>query len=107
MGNSHIHRIQWIDCAKTMAMTAVVVDHCYGILYTNIGVLWLSAYSVPLFVLLSGISAWNSSSVKAQVTGGGGGGGGGGPLLKQRGALGQFARATVLLEIYYRRFFGL
>ena len=73
MGNSHIHRIQWIDCAKTMAMTAVVVDHCYGILYTNIGVLWLSAYSVPLFVLLSGISAWNSSSVKAQVTGGGGG----------------------------------
>ena len=74
MGNSHIHRIQWIDCAKTMAMTAVVVDHCYGILYTNIGVLWLSAYSVPLFVLLSGISAWNSSSVKAQVTGGGGGG---------------------------------
>lgn len=71
MGNSHIHRIQWIDCAKTMAMTAVVVDHCYGILYTNIGVLWLSAYSVPLFVLLSGISAWNSSSVKAQVTGGG------------------------------------
>ena len=75
MGNSHIHRIQWIDCAKTMAMTAVVVDHCYGILYTNIGVLWLSAYSVPLFVLLSGISAWNSSSVKAQVTGGGGGGG--------------------------------
>ena len=64
MGNSHIHRIQWIDCAKTMAMTAVVVDHCYGILYTNIGVLWLSAYSVPLFVLLSGISAWNSSAVK-------------------------------------------
>ena len=80
MGNSHIHRIQWIDCAKTMAMTAVVVDHCYGILYTNIGVLWLSAYSVPLFVLLSGISAWNSSSAKAQVTGGGGGGDFGPPV---------------------------
>lgn len=33
MGNSHIHRIQWIDCAKTMAMTAVLVDHCYFLLF--------------------------------------------------------------------------
>ena len=94
MGNSHIHRIQWIDCAKTMAMTAVVVDHCYGILYTNIGVLWLSAYSVPLFVLLSGISAWNSSSAKAQVTGGGGGGWAGG--VKTAGGAGTVCAGDLL-----------
>lgn len=51
-------RIEWIDCAKFIAVIAVVTDHCNGILYTNPFIANTSYFSVSLFVLLSGISTW-------------------------------------------------
>ena len=53
-------RIEWIDCAKLIAIIAVAVDHCNGFLYTKPHVAVASYYSVSLFVLLAGISIWNA-----------------------------------------------
>lgn len=53
-------RIKWIDCAKLIAVIAVVVDHCNGYLYTKPLVATASYYSVSLFVLLAGISLWTA-----------------------------------------------
>lgn len=49
-------REEWIDCAKLVAIAAVIVDHCNGFLYTKPIVATASYYSVSLFVLLSGVS---------------------------------------------------
>lgn len=51
-------RIEWIDCAKFVAILAVVTDHCNGFLYKNPYIAHASYFSVSLFVLLSGISTW-------------------------------------------------
>lgn len=53
-------RIEWIDCAKLIAIVAVAVDHCNGFLYTKPIVATMSYYSVSLFVLLAGISLWTA-----------------------------------------------
>ncbi len=49
-------RINWIDCAKAIAIMAVIVDHCNGILYSNPWIAKASYFSVSLFVILAGIS---------------------------------------------------
>ena len=46
-------RIRWIDCAKTIAIMAVLVDHTNGILYTNQDIATASYFAVSLFVILS------------------------------------------------------
>ena len=51
-------RIEWIDCAKLIAMMAVVTDHCNGFLYSRPTIANASYFSVSLFVLLSSISTW-------------------------------------------------
>ena len=51
-------RILWIDCAKLVAIMAVVIDHAYAFLYANANVRYLSWFSVTLFVLLSGVSCY-------------------------------------------------
>lgn len=51
-------RIEWIDCAKCIAIIAVAVDHSNGFLYTKSIVATASYYSVSLFVLLAGVSLW-------------------------------------------------
>lgn len=51
-------RIEWIDCAKFIAIIAVATDHCNGFLYTKPLIANASYYSVSLFVLLSGIATW-------------------------------------------------
>lgn len=51
------NRILWIDFAKSVSAAAVVVQHTFGIFYGN-PVLRLSGYlAVPVFILLSGITA--------------------------------------------------
>lgn len=50
-------RVNWIDCAKAIAIFAVIIDHCNGTLYTNPQIAQASYYSVSLFILLAGISA--------------------------------------------------
>lgn len=53
-------RIEWIDCAKFVAIIAVVVDHTNGLVYTNRLIAAASYFSVSLFILLSGITTWTS-----------------------------------------------
>lgn len=62
-------RIEWIDCARFVAIFLVVVDHTYGITYTNALILTGSFLSVSLFVLLAGISAWLSYNPAKQAAG--------------------------------------
>lgn len=57
-------RVEWIDCAKLIAICAVAVDHCNGFLYTNQQIAIASYFSVSLFVLLAGITAWKSHEKK-------------------------------------------
>ena len=61
-------RIEWIDCAKLIAIIAVAVDHCNGFLYTKPHVAVASYYSVSLFVLLAGISIWNAYTRGKEVS---------------------------------------
>ena len=75
MAEITLKRIQWIDCAKAVAITAVAVDHCNRVIYTNPAIAKASYFSVTLFIFLSGITAWNSSFKSGQVNRGGGGGG--------------------------------
>ncbi|MCM1024943.1 MAG: acyltransferase family protein [Roseburia sp.] len=53
-------RIAWIDALKLLAIFAVFVDHNYWILYSDQTILYLSFFSVTLFVLLSGINSYAS-----------------------------------------------
>ena len=48
----------WINMAKFVAILAVLVDHTYGVLYTNRSVFTASWFSVPLFILLMGITSY-------------------------------------------------
>lgn len=51
----------WIDCAKCLAIVAVIVDHTNGILYKDTDIAFLSYFSVTLFVLLSGMTSFFSN----------------------------------------------
>ena len=51
-------RKAWIDAAKFIASMAVVIDHTYKYLYVNSDIAVGSRFSVSLFILLSGITAW-------------------------------------------------
>jgi len=53
-------RTNWIDCAKSLAILAVLVDHTNGVLYENEHIAFLSYYSVSLFILISGYLCYNS-----------------------------------------------
>lgn len=55
-------QIDWLNCAKFMAIFAVMTDHCNGLLYSNYNVAWASYYSVSLFVLISGMTSYISDS---------------------------------------------
>ena len=56
------NRIKWLDCAKTIAILAVLTDHSNGILYNNNRVSMLSYFSVTLFILLAGMTSYISNS---------------------------------------------
>ena len=51
---------KWINCAKFLAMAAVVTDHLCGIVYEDYNIRLVSYFSVSLFVLLSGVTAFYS-----------------------------------------------
>lgn len=83
-----------------MAIIGVVIDHCFGILYSNSYIIHASLFSTGLFVLLSGFSSYDASiggrriSFKYQC--------------KRIGVLYiQYAIATFVLVLYYNRFFDL
>ena len=53
-------QLKWLNCAKTMAILAVMVDHTKGYLYTNQDIAYTSYYSVSLFILISGMTSYLS-----------------------------------------------
>jgi len=50
-------RFHWIDFIKAAAILAVIVDHSFGILYSNRLIQGYAYYSVTLFILVSGITS--------------------------------------------------
>ena len=56
-------RIKWIDCAKTVAIIGVLIDHNNGLLYTNQVIAKGSYFGVSLFILLAGITAFYNTYV--------------------------------------------
>lgn len=56
------NRIKWLDCAKAIAILAVLTDHTSGALYTNDNISMLSFFSVSLFILLAGMTSYISNS---------------------------------------------
>lgn len=58
---NNIKRQKWIDCAKLVAIIAVIVDHCYGFLYNNSQMAMASYFSVSVFVMLSGVTSYMSN----------------------------------------------
>jgi len=49
-------QLKWINCAKCVAILAVLVDHTNGVLYTNQNIAMASYFSVSLFILLAGVT---------------------------------------------------
>lgn len=93
-------RIRWIDCAKTVAIIAVLVDHNSGLLYQNNNIKIISYFSVSLFILLAGITAFDTTKVVR----------GGGRHKYWQGLsriLLHYAIATFILQVWYTHFFDL
>jgi hypothetical protein len=92
-------REQWIDCGKFLAISAVVVDHVNGFLYTNPLIALSSYFSVTLFVLLSGVTAFYSnqnhiSDRWSRLT-----------YLRIRSIFAAFAIATAVYQLLYEKMF--
>ena len=54
-------QIKWINCAKFVAIFAVMIDHTGGILYDNQSIKIGSYFSVSLFILISGMLCYSSN----------------------------------------------
>lgn len=54
--------LQWINCAKAIAIIAVLVDHSMGILYTDYRIQAATDWDVAVFILVSGITSYMSNS---------------------------------------------
>lgn len=57
---STIGRIVWIDVAKCLAITAVMIDHTSAILGFHQFIISGSLYSVSLFVIIMGVTMFGS-----------------------------------------------
>ena len=58
MGDHVTRRTEWVDVAKCLAILAVLVDHTYNTLYTNVVVRTATSYSIGLFILMMGITSY-------------------------------------------------
>lgn len=61
-------RVVWVDCAKAVAIVAVAVDHCNGLLYHNPLIANASYFSVTLFTMLAGFSIYLADKGGKHVT---------------------------------------
>lgn len=57
-GEKSMKEQKWINLAKALAIFAVVIDHTAGYLYTNPVIQRLSFFSVPLFIMVSGMTSY-------------------------------------------------
>ena len=53
--------VKWVNCAKCVAILAVIIDHTKGVLYTNDNISYLSFFSVSLFIVISGMMSYLSN----------------------------------------------
>lgn len=53
-------RVKWIDFMKAIAILAVLTDHSFGTLYSDIKITQASFFSVTLFILVSGINSYTA-----------------------------------------------
>lgn len=53
--------IKWINCAKFLAIIAVITDHTNGVLYANYRIALASYFSVSLFIIISGMMCYLSN----------------------------------------------
>lgn len=63
-------RIEWIDCAKFVAIIGVLSDHTYILVYSNRMIAVASYAAVSLFVLIAGIVSYDSICRKSDDGGG-------------------------------------
>lgn len=49
---------RWVDIAKLVAILAVLTDHVHIILYAPLGIKYATYFSVPLFILLMGVTSF-------------------------------------------------
>lgn len=61
--------VKWINCAKCVAILAVLLDHTHKILFTNEKIEWASYFSVSLFVLISGITTYKTRAKNLALNG--------------------------------------
>lgn len=52
--------IKWLNCAKTVAILAVLTDHSWNTLYSDQRIQEAAFFSVSLFILLSGMTSYMS-----------------------------------------------
>lgn len=55
-------QVKWINCAKMVAILAVLIDHTSGILYTDSKIAEASYFSVSLFIIIAGMTNYSSYS---------------------------------------------
>ncbi len=94
------NRLEWISGAKFIAILAVVIVHCNGLMYTNNYIAMSTSFSVTLFVLLSGIGTYlsykNNPDRRISES-----------LLKVLPFIQSYTIATVILYFLYKRQFVL
>ena len=54
-------KIKWLNCARFIAMTMVIIDHTKALLYKNDNISIFSFFSVSLFILISGMLSYASN----------------------------------------------
>lgn len=59
-------QIKWLNCAKAVAIIAVLIDHTTGILYSSQTIATASYFSVSLFILIAGMTSYLSDSRHAE-----------------------------------------
>ena len=59
-------QIKWLNCAKAVAIVAVLIDHTTGILYSSQTIATASYFSVSLFILIAGMTSYLSDSRHAE-----------------------------------------
>lgn len=53
-------QIEWLNCAKFIAILGVMLDHTYKVLYSNRNIANASYYSVSLFIIIAGMTSYLS-----------------------------------------------
>lgn len=60
---------RWVDIGKFFAILAVMTDHVYGDLYTSNKINRVSYFSVPLFIMLMGVTTFWSFNRSTDMIG--------------------------------------